>query len=155
MTANGANAVDLAFARGVSRVVMRMPNPKPHWNYNLWCPFGSDIRKRTCRDIVRMSEPGTPARNSAPTRSRRDDAFHGVPPCPGSCCVESEGSGGGIAVNRGSATQPCKTSAPRHAMRLLAQQFRQTFLTIRSILASSSLGLSSVGDAGISTSRGW
>jgi len=55
----GTSVVDLTFALVSPRVLEANVKSKTTLESNVcWCPFGSDIRKRTCRDGIRMSEPG-------------------------------------------------------------------------------------------------
>ena len=54
-----ASAVDLTFAEVSPRVQMANVKSKTALeSYRCPCPFGSDIRKRVRRDVIRMSEPG-------------------------------------------------------------------------------------------------
>jgi hypothetical protein len=50
----GTSVVDLTFAS----VSLRVLDANVKSKTTLECPFGSDIRKRTRRDMIRMSEPG-------------------------------------------------------------------------------------------------
>ncbi len=57
--ATGASVVDLTFAQVLPRVLQANVKSKTTLESDIcWCPFGHDIRKRTCRDLVRMSGPG-------------------------------------------------------------------------------------------------
>jgi hypothetical protein len=51
--------VDLTFAPVPPRILQANVKSKSALKaYTCWCPFGSDIRKRTRRNDLRMSEPG-------------------------------------------------------------------------------------------------